>query len=146
MGWVVLLASPTLGYAWLVLPMTLGGIGFAIAIPAVTKAVVGAVAPGDIGKASGTYSTVRQLGGVFGIAIAAAAFTAAGGYTSPAAFSAGFTRAGAAVTLMSLFGTLASLALPGRPPASAVSDRRDPDPGLHPHLRAHIGRPPATRP
>ena len=52
--------------------------GSALAIPAVTKAVVGSVPRGDIGKASGGFSTMRQLGGAFGVAILAAVFAAAG--------------------------------------------------------------------
>jgi hypothetical protein len=51
--------------------------------------VVSSVAPRDIGKASGTFSTMRQLGGVFGVAV----FAAAGSYASPRAFSDGFVAA-----------------------------------------------------
>jgi YCII-related domain len=40
-----------------------------MALPAVTKAVVGGVAMAGIGKASGACSTMRQLGGAFGVAI-----------------------------------------------------------------------------
>ncbi len=47
---------------------TIGGIGLALAVPAVTKSVVSLVAPQDIGRASGTFSTTRQLGGAFGVA------------------------------------------------------------------------------
>jgi hypothetical protein len=66
------------------------GIGFALALPAVTRAVVGSVPPADVGKASGAFSTMRQLGGAFGVAIPAAVFAAAGGYASAAAFSRGY--------------------------------------------------------
>jgi len=40
----------------------------------VTRAVVSLVAPQDIGRASGSYSTVRQLGGAFGVAVLGAVF------------------------------------------------------------------------
>jgi hypothetical protein len=56
----------------------------------------------------------RQLGGVFGIAILAAAFTAAGGYASPHAFSDGFTAAIGLSALLSGAGALAGLGLPSR--------------------------------
>jgi hypothetical protein len=42
-------------------------------------------------------------------------FAAAGGYTSAAAFSAGFAPAVAAATGLALAGAVAGLALPGRP-------------------------------
>jgi hypothetical protein len=58
---------------------------------------------------------MRQLGGAFGIAIAAAVFATVGGYTSAAAFSAGFAPAIAAATGLALAGALAALVLPGRP-------------------------------
>ncbi|MCL2586531.1 MAG: MFS transporter [Streptosporangiales bacterium] len=114
MGGVALAATAHASYAALVAPMALGGVGFALAIPAVTKAVVSTSAPADIGKASGAYSTMRQLGGAFGVAIPAAAFSAAGSYASPAAFSDGFRAAMAVTAGLALVGAAAATALPGR--------------------------------
>src|SRR6185437_9393885 len=124
MAWIALIASPRLSYALLAAPMTLAGIGFALAIPAVTKAVVSTNAPADIGKASGAYSTMRQLGGAFGVAILAAVFGAAGSYTSAAAFSRGFGPAIGVAAVLALAGAVAGIALPARrlrpgPPAPA---------------------------
>ena len=67
--------------------MTVAGVGFSLALPAVTTAVVGGVAMQHIGKASGAFGTMRQLGGAFGVAIAVAVFAAAGSYGSAKAFS-----------------------------------------------------------
>ena len=117
MGWIALAATPHAGYAVLVAPMFLSGIGFSLAIPAVTKAVVSTSAPSDIGKASGAYSTMRQLGGAFGVAIPAAAFSAAGSYVSPAAFSDGFRTAMAVIAGLALLGAVAGALLPRRPAA-----------------------------
>ena len=98
--------------------MTLAGIGFALAIPAVTKAVVSLVPAADIGIASGTYfSTMRQLGGAFGVAILAAVFAAAGSYASAAAFSRGFGPAIGVAAALALAGAVAGIALPARRPA-----------------------------
>jgi hypothetical protein len=96
-------------------PMMISSAGIGLALPAVTRAVVGSVPPGDIGKASGSFSMMRQLGSAFGIAIAAAVFASAGGYTSAAAFSAGFAPAIATAAGLALAGALAGLAVPGRP-------------------------------
>jgi hypothetical protein len=57
---------------------------------------------------------MRQLGAAFGVAILAAVFASAGGYTSAAAFSAGFAPAIGAASGLALAGALAGLALPGR--------------------------------
>jgi hypothetical protein len=114
-AWIAIIAAPRLPYPALLAPMMVSGAGIGLALPAVTKAVVGSVPHGDIGKASGSFSMMRQLGGAFGIAILAAVFTAAGGYTSATAFSAGFAPALAAAAGLALAGVPAGLALPGRP-------------------------------
>jgi EmrB/QacA subfamily drug resistance transporter len=113
--WIAVIASPRLAYPAMLAPMIISSAGLGLAVPAVTKAVVGSVPRADIGKASGSFSMMRQLGGAFGVAIAAAVFAAAGRYTSPAAFSAGFAPAIAAAAGLALAGALTSLALPGRP-------------------------------
>ena len=115
MAWLALIAAPDLGYASMAASMVVSGTGFSLAIPAVTKAVVGSVAPRDIGTASGAYTTMRQLGGAFGVAILGAIFAASGSYASGAAFSDGYAPAIAAGAAMALAGALAGLALPRRP-------------------------------
>ena len=116
----------------MIAPMVISGCGFAIAIPAVTKAVVSSVEQGDIGKASGAFSTMRQLGGAFGVAILVAVFAAAGSYASGHAFSDGFAPAIGVSAGLSLAGAVAGLALPRRraatqsAPARAVPALRDP--------------------
>ena len=130
LAWIALVAAPGLDYAALVAPMIISGAGFGMALPAVTKAVIGSVAPGDIGKASGTFSTMRQLGGAFGVAILAAVFAKAGSFASPAAFSAGFVPAAVAAAGLALAGALAGIALPaGNIRARAASG--DPVPAPH---------------
>ena len=114
-AWIAVIAAPGLAYPAMLAPMVISSAGLGLAVPAVTKAVVGSVSRADIGKASGSFSMMRQLGGAFGVAIAAAVFAAAGHYTSAAAFSAGFAPAIAAAAGLALAGALAGLALPGRP-------------------------------
>jgi MFS family permease len=114
LAWIAAVATSSVSYPALIAPMTIIGVGFAIAIPAITRAVTSTTPPADIGKASGAYSTMRQLGGAFGIAIAGAAFAATGGYSSPEAFSDGFVTAYAAAAGLAFAGVLAATALPGR--------------------------------
>ena len=45
------------------------------------------------GKASGVNNTIREVGGVFGVAVLASVFSAAGGYLSPQSFVDGMTAA-----------------------------------------------------
>jgi hypothetical protein len=57
---------------------------------------------------------MRELGGVFGIAVAVAVFAAAGSYASPAAFADGFAPAIGVAAALSLAGAVSGLALPSR--------------------------------
>jgi len=57
---------------------------------------------------------MRELGGVFGIAIAVAVFTAAGSFASPQAFTDGFAPAMGGAAGLAAAGALVSLGLPSR--------------------------------
>jgi EmrB/QacA subfamily drug resistance transporter len=114
MAWIALIAEPDLAYVQLVAPMILSGAGIAMAIPAIQSAVLGSVAPRYIGKASGTLTTTRQLGGAFGVAILVAVFAGGGSYASAQTFSDGFGVALAASAVLGLGAAAAGLALPGR--------------------------------
>ena len=125
MGWIGLVAGPHVAYGELVAPLVIAGAGASMAIPAIQNAVLGAVAPSEIGQASGAFNTMRQLGGAFGVAVMAAAFAATGSYAGAHAFSDGFSAAMTISAGLSLAGAAAALLLPGREPAVA----RRPVPG-----------------
>jgi EmrB/QacA subfamily drug resistance transporter len=120
MGWIALVAKPELAYWQLVAPLIIAGVGVSMAMPALQNAVMTAVSDAHIGKASGTFNMLRQLGGVFGIAVLVAVFAGAGSYASPQAFSDGFVVALGICAGLSLAGALAAVALPGRPATAAV--------------------------
>ena len=115
-GWIALTAGPSMTYPPLILPFVLSGVGIAMAIPSAQSAVIGAVPTAAIGAASGTFNTVRQLGGAFGIAVSTAAFTAQGGLGSASTFSDGFGPAIATAATLALAGAVVGLLLP-RPAA-----------------------------
>ena len=112
LAWIAVIAAPGQGYATMVAPMVIAATGIAMAMPAVQKIVVGAVSPPDIGRASGTYSTMRWFGAVFGVAILGAVFAATGSYASPRSFTRGFSWAIAVSAVIALIGAAAGLALP----------------------------------
>ena len=74
MAWIAAIAAPDIGYMALVVPMMLAGAGVSLAMPAAQNAVISAVAPAEIGKASGAFNMFRFLGGAFGIASIVAVF------------------------------------------------------------------------
>src|SRR5262249_36500196 len=97
-----------------VLPSILAGVGVSMAIPAAQNSVVGSFALEDVGKAAGANSMMRELGGMFGVAVAAAVFAGAGSFASGEAFLDGFAPAIAVVAALPLAGAVVALALPGR--------------------------------
>ena len=110
-AWMALIVRPGLPFGDLVAPMVLAGAGVSIAMPAIQTAIMGAAPPQAVGQASGTFNMVRQLGGVFGLAIVVAVFSARGGYGSPQLFSNGFSAALATSAALSAGGALAGLAV-----------------------------------
>jgi EmrB/QacA subfamily drug resistance transporter len=114
MAWIGLAADPSVPYGELVPAFVIAGAGVSMAMPAAQTAVMGAVAPAEAGKASGTFNTMRQLGGVFGIAVAVAVFAGTGSYASPAAFADGFGPAIGVTAGLAAIGAVAGLALPRR--------------------------------
>jgi EmrB/QacA subfamily drug resistance transporter len=114
MGWIGLIAEADLAYSELVVPLILSGVGISMAIIAAQSSVVGSVATDAIGKASGTNTMMRELGGVFGIAIAVAVFAAAGSFASPQAFTDGFAPAIGGAAGLAAAGALVSMGLPSR--------------------------------
>ena len=75
---------------------------------------MGAVPAADMGKASGTLNTARQLGSVFGVAVAVAAYEAAGSSATPAATSAGAEAGLVAAAAAALLGAAAMLTIAPR--------------------------------
>jgi EmrB/QacA subfamily drug resistance transporter len=113
-AWIGLTVTPDLPYARLVMPLVLAGAGVSMAMPAAQNAVLSAVAPAEIGKASGTFNMFRFLAGAFGIAILVAVFAKTGGLDSPQAFSAGFAPALGVSAALSLLAAIAGLWQPAR--------------------------------
>ncbi|HTZ24417.1 MAG TPA: MFS transporter [Streptosporangiaceae bacterium] len=102
------LSAPHRSYLVLVGPLVLAATGLTLALPALTKAVVGSVEPGDIGIASGLFTTLRQLGGAFGVAVTTSAFTAVGGYRDPASVASGYAGAMYVAAVLGALGVFAA--------------------------------------
>lgn len=113
-AWVASIARPGLPFSHLVVPLVVAGVGISMAIPSAQNSVVAAATLQTAGKLAGINSMMRELGGVFGIAVAVAVFAGSGGYASAARFTAGFGPAIWVSTGMALLGALCGLALPGR--------------------------------
>jgi EmrB/QacA subfamily drug resistance transporter len=111
LAWFALLATADAGYGAMVLPLLLAGAGVSMALAATPTAVLSAVAPPDMGKASGANSTFQRFGSVFGIAVGTAVFAANGHLGTAASFDSGFRPALAVLAGLSLLGALTALAV-----------------------------------
>jgi EmrB/QacA subfamily drug resistance transporter len=93
LGWLAAISSPTVAYATLVPAFVVSGVGMSLFFAPVANVVLGSVRRHEEGIASGANNAIRELGGVFGIAVLGAVFSARGGYTSGASFVTGLSDA-----------------------------------------------------
>ena len=82
LGWIAAVSSADVGYSSLIGPFILSGIGMGMFFAPVANIVLSAVGQRDEGKASGASNAIREVGGVFGVAVLAAIFARTGGYES----------------------------------------------------------------
>jgi hypothetical protein len=104
----------------------------------VANVVLAAVRKEEEGQASGAQNAIRELGGVFGVAVLASIWSHYGSYGTGAAFVDGMTPAiwvGAAIVLL---GALAAFAIPHRRRAAEA-------PAVEPAIRWHTCLPDLIR-
>jgi EmrB/QacA subfamily drug resistance transporter len=111
------LAAQAAGLAWFVAPLVIAGVGVSMTLPTTAAAVMGAVPPADMGRASGVNNTLQRFGGAFGVAAATAVFSANGHLGTPASLIAGYRPAMVVSAGLSLLGAAAAVAV-GRRRAS----------------------------
>ena len=120
LAWIASVSTPTTPYSDLVIPFILSGAGMALFFAPVANVVLSSVKPSEEGQASGANNAIRELGGVFGVAVLASIFSHYGGYHSGESFVNGMTPAvyvGAGVVAA---GSLAAFAIKRRPRVEAV--------------------------
>ncbi|MBV9597173.1 MAG: DHA2 family efflux MFS transporter permease subunit [Chloroflexi bacterium] len=117
--WFAALVGSGTGYWASITPLVIAGIGVSMVLPVTPAAVVSAVSPHDMGKASGVNSTLQRFGSAFGVATVTAVFAASGSLADAAAFTSGMQPALAAAALLSLFGAITALGVT-RPRLAAV--------------------------
>jgi EmrB/QacA subfamily drug resistance transporter len=112
LAWIAAVSTPSVPYADLVVPFILSGVGMAMYFAPVANVVLSSVRPQEEGQASGANNAIRELGGVFGVAVLASIFAHYGGYRTSETFVNGLTPAiyvGAAVVAA---GAVAALFIP----------------------------------
>ncbi|MEU9252917.1 DHA2 family efflux MFS transporter permease subunit [Streptomyces sp. NPDC048270] len=118
LGWFAAILTADVSYAAQLPALIISGIGMGLYFAPASNVLMSTVTPADQGKASGTNTALREVGGALGVAVLASVFAAQGGYESPQAFTDGTIPAlwigAVAVALAAAF----ALLLPGRPKPS----------------------------
>jgi MFS family permease len=112
LAWIAFVITPTVDYLVLVPAFIVSGVGMGLFFAPIANVVLSAVKRSQEGKASGANNAIREIGGVFGVAVLASVFSANGSYLSPTAYVAGLVPAvwvGAAIVGV---GAVVALAIP----------------------------------
>src|SRR5829696_5299349 len=126
LAYLAFVTAPDVAYGLLVPGFVMAGSGMALVFAPSANALLSSVRPSEAGQASGANNTIREVGGVLGVAVLATVFTDAGGYGSPQAYVDGLTPAvwvGAAVLAV---GAMVALLVPPRPAAAEVRELGEP--------------------
>jgi MFS family permease len=115
LAWIATVSTPTTAYSELVAPFVLSGIGMALFFAPVANVVLSAVRPEEQGQASGANNAIRELGGVFGVAVLASLFAHYGGYGSGTSFVDGMNVSVWVGAVVVAVGAVASFLVPSRP-------------------------------
>jgi EmrB/QacA subfamily drug resistance transporter len=127
LGWMAAIAkAPPLPFSHLVAPFVIAGIGMGLFFAPVANVVLSSVRPEEEGQASGANNAMREIGGVFGIAVLAAIFANQGGYGLPQHFVDGLKPAAWTGAGIVAAGALIALLIPrgGRERAAAAEEVR----------------------
>jgi MFS family permease len=111
LGWIAHVSTPTTPYADLVAPFIISGIGMALFFAPVANVVLSSVRRQEEGQASGANNAIRELGGVFGVAVLASVFAHYGGYANGQTFVDGLTPAIYVGAVLVAAGALAALGI-----------------------------------
>jgi MFS family permease len=103
------MAATTGPYWESILPLVLAGIGVSMVLPVAPAAVLSAVGPADIGRASAVNNMLQRFGSAFGVAVVTAVFLANGNLTDASSFNAGLAPALVAAAGLSVLGALSAL-------------------------------------
>ncbi len=123
LGWIAVIATPSVRYAEQIPAMLLCGAGMAMFFAPSGAILMGSIAPHEQGIASGVNNAVREVGGALGVALLASVFAAHGGYQTPTAFTDGLTPALWVGVACLLGGAIAAAAC--RPSANRAQARLD---------------------
>lgn len=112
LAWIAAVTDASTPFVAFVGPFILAGTGMALVFAPAANAVLSAVRVREAGQASGANNAIREVGGVFGIAVLTTVFTHSGGYASAQQFVAGLQPAAFVGAIVLALGGVAALFVP----------------------------------
>ncbi len=119
--WLGYAATPDASYLSILPALMVGGVGTGLFWAPSASIIFSSVAPEEEGVASGANNSIRELGGVFGIAVLTTIFSSQGSFVSPEAFVKGMHPALYVGGILVAIAAVAALALPRRAHAAAYA-------------------------
>lgn len=114
MAWIAITLAVDTEYLTYVPAFVLAGTGMALVIAPSASMILESVRADEDGQASGAAATLREVGGVLGVAVMATVFQGSGSYASPQAYTDGVAAALPVAVGVLAFGALVAAALPGK--------------------------------
>jgi EmrB/QacA subfamily drug resistance transporter len=112
--WIATVTAPAVAYGLLIPGFVMAGAGMALVFAPAANAVLSSVRLDEAGPASGATNTIREIGGVLGVAVLATVFTSAGDFASPQAYVDGLIPAVWVGAVVLAIGAAIALLVPGR--------------------------------
>ena len=122
LAYLAFATAPDVAYGLLVPGFVMAGTGMALVFAPSANALLSSVRPSEAGQASGANNTIREIGGVLGVAVLASVFTGMGGYGSPQDYVDGLIPAVWVGSAVLAAGALVALLVPRRPAAAEVHE------------------------
>jgi EmrB/QacA subfamily drug resistance transporter len=129
LAWFAATTSTTVSFGQVLPAFVMAGAGMALVFAPSASALLSVVSPAQAGKASGTNNAIREVGGVFGVAVLSTIFSQSGSLSSAQAFvdgvvpslwvGASVVGVGALVALLLPRGRTAQIADPAVQPVAA---------------------------
>jgi MFS family permease len=122
LAWFAATTTTSVTFGDQAIAFAMAGAGMGLVFAPSASALLSVVSPEQAGQASGTNNAIREVGGVFGVAVLATVFSGSGAFTSPQTFVDGVVPALWVASAVVAAGALIALLLPRRRQANGARE------------------------
>jgi EmrB/QacA subfamily drug resistance transporter len=128
LAWFAATTTTSVSFSEQAIAFVMAGVGMGLVFAPSASALLSVVSTAQAGQASGTNNAIREIGGVFGVAVLATVFSGSGAIGSPQGFVDGVVPALWVASAVVAVGAVAALALPHRSRQASGAGERVPAP------------------